>query len=116
MTHAEMRIAIAEALGIKPEVIAAWVDWSKADKQHQLGEISDDEYYRRHLRKQLATEIQNYPADLNAMFDAEASLKLTELWDMQHHLRIIVDAKYPLSHSTAEQRAESFLRVKGLWK
>ena len=67
--------------------------------------------------------IQNYCADLNAMHDAEESLSHNERVNFLAHLESSVIGSeflalrhWPRVHATARQRAEAFLRTKGLWK
>lgn len=62
--------------------------------------------------------IPNYPADLNAMHDAEATLT-SGYWDRYAQwLRELTHSnrRFLIAHATARQRAEAFLRVKGLWE
>jgi len=65
----------------------------------------------------------DYPNDLNACHEMEAGLtgfdwhrfgmRLEDImWDGRGSDRMA----YPVWHSTARQRCEAFLRVKGLWK
>lgn len=72
-------------------------------------------------------ENHNYCDDLNAMHDAEKTLDVEEkkgaYQENLHAVSIsslegltIGDAWYLQIHATARQRAEAFLRVKGLWR
>jgi len=77
--------------------------------------------------------LPNYPEDLNAMHEAEKTLKPPKKFDdfksevsrYEEHLCQIVKAdashkwngdSFKIAHATARQRAEAFLRVKGLRK
>ena len=65
--------------------------------------------------------LMNYCDDLNAMHDAEKTLKYKEKESFHSHLAVIMPGAKPrrgnsfMWHSTARQRAEAFLRVKGKW-
>lgn len=82
---------------------------------------------------QRAMELPDYLNDLNAMHGAEKALKedkadlrgTDERCCFITHLGKIIDCWSPgnhhnslfqLTHATAAQRAEAFLRAKGLWK
>ncbi len=108
MTKTEMRIAIAECCG--------WTGiFQRMSSGKYLGFLQGTD-----IKTKRSEEIPNYPEDLNAMAKAENSLSREE--ELQY--RIILQDMFPYSihaptmaiRATALQRAEDFLRVKGLWK
>ena len=58
----------------------------------------------------------NYCGDLNAMHEAEKTLENHQLWMVATALAGIAHVDAPITHSTARQRAEAFLRVVGKWR
>ena len=115
MTNEEQRIAIAEACGLTVHngIVCHVIEDRNGDPELEpLGDLPD------------------YPNDLNAM--QEAVLKNAEILDhgYQSKLREIVmrDSTEAMRfgtntvsdiffyHATAAQRAEAFLKTKGLWK
>lgn len=67
--------------------------------------------------------LPDYPNDLNAMREAEKSLDYQTLLDYFRCLERIVDAAnggdviaFAVGRANAAQKAEAFLRTKGLWK
>lgn len=112
MTPEKQRVAIAEACGhVEP---ACWGN---------LGWLSK-------AGNGKAEFVPNYPADLNAMHEAEKVLTATqairyadELIEMlagfrprESTVRMSVAGIFKVSHATAAQRAEAFLRTIGKWK
>ena len=103
MTNEEMRIAIAEALGWR--VVKDIYMCGFPPGLNNLGIIPD------------------YPNDLNACYEMEESLGIdgpdyaSELWRNIVAGNVMSDreAMWKLSHATASQRCEAFLRVNGLW-
>jgi hypothetical protein len=57
-----------------------------------------------------------YCNDLNAMYEAENTLENHQLWMVATALAGIAHVDAPITHSTARQRAEAFLRVVGKWR
>lgn len=68
-------------------------------------------------------QLPDYLNDLNAMHEAEESLnpsdKVRFYWmlaEVVNPMQLADKITFPLIHAKAEQRAEAFLRTKGLWK
>lgn len=58
----------------------------------------------------------NFPADLNAMHEAEKTLPDVLVYaDELDRLTGRTSREFEVIHATAAQRAEAFLRAKGLW-
>jgi len=57
--------------------------------------------------------ILNYCNDLNAMHEAEKTLRGGE-WDA--YVDLLADTWIQVAHATARQRAEAFLRTLGKWE
>lgn len=104
MTEKEQRIAIAMACGWK-EIGPGRLDERRWQKDGQ--NVYD-------------FELPDYLRNLNAMHQAEETLKRDEQRAYTKLLRpkLIsnLSADWCILHATATQRAEVFLRVKGLWK
>ena len=106
MTDEQINIAIAEACG-KPLPLHR----SSDPDRH---EVFDNEW----------KVIPDYCHDLNAMHEAENVLSDEETFKYSEFVESICkpDNIHPWSwiwnaiHATARQRAEAFLRTKGLWK
>jgi len=106
MTTQEINIAISEACGWKRE------------------RVSDDfcgttfEAWKRDGKRLIAAQaLPDYCHDLNAMHEAEPVLFKHNLNSWQAYtdwLNAVCD--YPIYRATARQRAEAFLKTKGLWK
>lgn len=66
----------------------------------------------------------NYPSDLNAMHEAESSLRYQDLTEYERQLEQkcwhrdgeLNDGPISLIRATAAQRAEAFLRTLNLWR
>lgn len=59
----------------------------------------------------------DYCNDLNAMHEAEGTLKIMKKIEMERLLeREIIGSDYLIWRATARQRAEAFLRTLGKWK
>lgn len=141
MNEEAQRIAIAEACGWRLE----WQDkFAKTDSNRQLlhllrpnGEIEIAGYFERSqleaLRRDMARYIPNYLNDLNAMHEAEKTLRIgVDLHIGQRwfgYLANVVSGKqmylneydwpgaaYFICRATAKQRAEAFLRTIGKWE
>jgi hypothetical protein len=122
------------------EAIAASVGWTKVE---QMGPVvvgsRVDEMQQRHLvyeprllaswqtpdGKDWRMHIPNYYNDLNAMHEVEKTLTGREQFVYMIDLKTVVYAnslnnnmsvEFQLHHATAAQRAEAYLKVKGLWK
>lgn len=111
MTDEQIRIAIAEALGYTHVRIIKDI------------EGPPDAVIGHHPTK--PHSVPNYPADLNAMHEAEKTLTENQ-WSKYVALltgrdwicdRVITsDAAQQAIHATARQRATAFLRTLNLWK
>ena len=118
MTNDEIRIAVAQARGWRWKIYndgnldAVWSPGPNGKWEGSFVEFLEG--------------LPNYPVDLNAMHEAEKTL---DNWpDYLHHLCCVIcgDSDEPYNQdattifcmvkATAIQRAEAFLRVKGLWK
>lgn len=127
MTPEAQRIAIAIAVGITPEVIAAWIDWDLALKQYQFAEITGAEFLRRHIRIDPAPPLPYYTYDLNAMHEAENTLSNVRGCEYAVWLHKLIlgttvieevcnlTCYFRTLHATAAQRAEAFLKTIGKW-
>jgi hypothetical protein len=106
MSNEEINRAIAEHLG-----------WTYGTIY--IGDGLDfDEYSHAWRRNGKATleRPPNYCGDLNAMHEAENTLEKHQLWMVAKALVGIVHVDTPITHSTARQRAEAFLRTVGKWR
>jgi hypothetical protein len=71
------------------------------------------------IREATGIQRDDFNSDLNAMHDAESNLCHLESVEFCGRLNeTFHGAKWAFEviHATARQRAEAFLRVKGLWK
>lgn len=140
MTPEEQRIAIAELCGISRKDIDVWLDWTKAERQFQSAEIETEEYYSRHLRREIPVRIPDYLNDRNALWEALRSILATSgQWvefvgtlgrilahtknkKTVHEISCIVDAD-EVAHAIAgflnadlPEIAEALLHTTGQWK
>lgn len=92
MTEEQMRLAIAEACGWKPD-------------KRGLGWLNPHGYY--------APE-PDYLADLNAMHEAEKSIDAGLLAKYTTELLKVCGGPMSVHFATAAQRAEAFLKTKGI--
>lgn len=95
MTQEQQRINIAEACGLKPTLFRGAV----------VDEIT------------LNDTIPDYLNDLNAMAQAEKTIKGGETWRLYKDglaMICMTGFEYPVD-ATAAQKAEIFLRTLGLW-
>ena len=84
--------------------------------------MSDEEIRMEILN--IVGAVRDYPHDLNAMAEARATLSASERIEYENVLCTIVCPKtaehytllWPMLDANANQHAEAFLRVKGLWK
>ena len=95
MTTKQQRIAIAEVCKVELRLVG--------DSPITSGEWKPD-----------------YPNDLNAMHEAEKLLLETDKWNTYEDYLCVVCSRineFPqeLTHATAAQRAEAFLRTIGMW-
>jgi hypothetical protein len=97
MTPEQQRIAIAEACG-----------WNT--KKEVLGTV----YMYRDPQGNIAAALPDYLNDLNAMHEAEKTLKIGDEW--HGYYMHFVDGGGVKINATAAQRAEAFLRTIGKWK
>jgi hypothetical protein len=92
---------IAEACGWKPDGYGHW--------KHPTRNLSED-----------VESLPDYCHDLNAMHEAQKVLTEQEQADYAETLFQQEcgndDWMFHVAHATARERAETFLRVKGLWK
>jgi hypothetical protein len=119
MTQEEMRIKIAEACGWTTK---AFTGFSGEDDEW----FTEDRVYKPNGDWATIGKYPDYPNDLNAMHEAEKTLtekeqvwylqKLTQVRLKQGSGGIIACIIDKTTFATAAQRAEAFLRVKGLWK
>ena len=103
MTAEQISIAIAEACG--------WTNITLAP--HDMGELPP-RLVGFHKETGERKFLPNYCSDLNEMHEAEKSLTLQQLVDMQILLTHF-EGILPF-HSTARQRAKAFLRAIGKWE
>jgi hypothetical protein len=106
MTETEQRVAIAEACGWK--LFDAGVD--------SFGVYCEAHATKGHVGV-LQSKLPDYPNDLNAMHEARLSITRNE--DREKYegiLRDICGSYCNAIHAEASQKAEAFLKAKGLWK
>lgn len=99
MTYQEINIAIAQCCGWKDISFNGWND--------PVGHDPDDDRLRA---------LPNFCLDLNAIHKATMNLTLGEKDDIITQLGKICSLADRLTFASAIQRAEAFLRTKGLWK
>lgn len=68
-----------------------------------------------HNPKGNSEDILNYCSDLNAMHEAEKTLNQLERVDYMNTLSKVCGSEKDKAFADSNQRAEAFLRVKGLW-
>lgn len=118
MTDSEINIAIAKACGWT----FAWPTTgpSAANKSEHVNRCSWSRPNGWKLER-----LPNYCHDLNAMHEAEAMITVGEIGRWLSNISNLVmpqsryhpmDLQWWSVRATARQRAEAFLRVKGLWK
>ena len=126
MTPEAQRIAIAEACGW------TWMRWGNPpDETNRFmappgrgakGSMIQCER-PTHGRPINLNDIPDYLNDLNAMHEAEKTLDFRDRRKFAEKLSAITETErgdhwddaLALCHATAKQRAEAFLRAKGLW-
>jgi len=124
MSNDEIRIAIAQ------ECPRYQIKFDSKEQRISIYELGNFRADGRMDEIQIVLDlgkIPNYPEDLNAMHEAEKTLEEKE-W-FRYHQEIAVQTgtenystawewrdRFAAIHATARQRAEAFLRVKGLWK
>lgn len=114
MTQEAQRIAIAEACGLYDVSRDDGDLWASCARQficswktRNAGQLTERWYGR----------LPDYPADLNAMHEAEKVLRSDIQRDRYTRLLMeTCDDVFPLWHATAAQRAEAFLRTLNLWE
>jgi hypothetical protein len=109
MTDTDINIAIAEACG-----------WKMVCDEAEKSMWKSREQWATDPNGMTApkTSIPNYCLDLNAMHEAENTLnqeEITEYLDWLDSHDEMIEWAFVV-HATARQRAEAFLRVKGLWR
>lgn len=106
MTDEEIRLKVAEAMGWKPDPETKF--WYALGPNEILAGFKDG----------IVSPLPNYPADLNAMHEAEKMLLKdgheSDLW-LEYLSNLVICAPAGLSsHATARQRCIAFLKTKGL--
>ena len=96
MTDEQMRIAIAEACG--------WI--------HHHMRPSETERHQKKWR--YLSDLPNYPEDLNACSEFEAMLASAERFTYIVELNKLCGDEPSAAWATARQRAEAFLKTKGI--
>jgi len=132
MNPLEQRIAIAIALGFRWRI----KDYGASNKQRVLTKGDEDGPAKMHepLHWSWLDSVPDFLNDLNQMHEAEETMNADECVEyarqlMKHHptycvtvlekgaeLEDIAYQTWQVIHATAAQRAECFLRGKGLWK
>ena len=113
MTDQEINIAIAVACGWKRRQDCDYLSKSFS------GNFEKQELWELNGR---VTHLPDYCHDLNAMHEAEELLNAVEQTRYSGIIGEYVKSRhwdhlgFDCLHSAARQRAEAFLRVKGLWK
>lgn len=130
MNEQEQRIAIAEACGKNVTAYRFMYrtfykqDWEESPHYRTEREANGQRGYESNWRETKSGETvrsyhntENYPRDLNAIAEAEKTLSTIEHELFRGALYEICerDERKWIS-ATASQRAEAFLRAKGLWK
>lgn len=120
MTPEAQRIAIAEACGWKGIHMRNSSGARSETGQTPWGIGPNGEWAVIGKQDTKYAPLPNYPADLNAMHEAESKLQEPE---RTHYLNLLydehryrADSEWAQVHATAAQRAEAWLRVKGLYK
>lgn len=112
MTPEAQRIAIAGALGWKGMNFAT-------------NNVTDPKGYKQFYNSCLKSWedfVPDYLQDLNAMYEAEKTLNEVDRVTYFRQLETVVDRDagkviaFAVGDATSAQRAEAFLRVKGLWR
>jgi hypothetical protein len=103
MTPDEQRVAIARVFG--------WKNFNSASNEGAV------QYGQPPNAPQFIGELPDYLNDLNAMHEAEQVLTGDQQHDYKCHLLRMdyPDWEIKVTHATAAQRAEAFLRTLGLW-
>jgi hypothetical protein len=104
MTEQEINIAIAEACG-----------WKKVIREGSGHAGYEDDLWGDKPGVAVRCPIPDYCHDLNAMHEAEKMLSPYQQDDYWNELAGLLHQPQ-MVHASARQRAEAFLRVKGLWK
>lgn len=122
MTTEEINDAIAEALGRTRESIKARRDWEEAERKFQGAEITEEEFFRTHLRVDPTPEvIPDCCNDYNSVYAAEVTLLGLELWcEFWHQLGKICGvtsfSKYNISDCHRMLHASPYYRSVALLK
>ena len=129
MTPEAQRIAIAEACGWKRRAEFDYEEWPTSSLVCRL------KMYGKAGELKTADKLPDYLKDLNAMHEAEATLdnkpvdvrslyidwlglihKSDPMGPQQHLADYKFECAWAMVRATAAQRAEAFLKAKGLWK
>lgn len=109
MNPDKQRLKIAIAAGYRKTLCPAGeVEW--------CGPAPERELIGRFASETVPSRIPDYPNSLDAMHAAEKAL---EAWQVAPYLKVLAKLtgnKNTVYHADAEQRAEAFLRVLGLWE
>lgn len=116
MTDNEIRIAIAEACGWKPEVRRAEIPEAEF--------VHEETFWIRGDETRRGPWLPDYCNDLNAMRDAIITLDSPQSTDFLLLINSVVETPenegrwhtFHTINATARQRAEAFLRALGKWK
>ena len=121
MINQEINIAIAEACGMLKRPAGQIVEYRRPEPQSS-GVFERVRFPDGSVRPCYVSDLPNYCNDLNAMNEAEKVLQIQQTPHYVAHLQSICGSAganavgWPYITATARQRAEAFLRVKGLWK
>lgn len=121
MTPNAQRIAIAEACGWKQQQATQESPVEKGGMRLPNHFAREPIIAWTHIQEPgVYAILPNYLHDLNAMHEAEESLSSFNVDKFLVNLAAVVTTKYcildwALSHATATQRAEAFLRTVGKW-
>jgi hypothetical protein len=98
MSNDQINAEIAKACG-----------WTGVNASHRSGKAPNADYVGSEF-------IPDYCADLNAMHQVESLLSAIDLGVMAIWVARILPKEAEWFHASARQRAEAFLRMRGLWE
>lgn len=121
MNVIKQTVAIAEYCGYQNVVPVSWPSDEESDEDSDLLVWGDVPIALREatLREVGSTriEVPYYPNNLNAMHEAENTLKDTIAWHSYWQMLVLVcEPSKEYWRATAAQRAEAFLRTIGKWE
>lgn len=121
MTDTEINKAIAKACGLPIQDVPFTP--ALASRESYYTPAAFNEYRKAYPSGMIPMKVPDYCNDLNAMHEAEKQLDDEEkqLYAMNllllcHKWSSDLTKQFYASHASARQRAEAFLKVKGLWK